>query len=667
MHPKLPNSWKWLNPNRLAYLLISVWALAGGVVTATELRFAQVLERQIQAVFFEIRGPIQPPENIVILTIDEESLSQAQQYEADPEKYPHLEPLQSWPWKRSGYATVIDRLMKAGAKTVSLDLIFSDPSSYGTEDDDRLRQIMQRYPGKITLAASYESSVTPQGALNQLVSPNPVIYENDAGTMTKPSIGFVNYLPDVNGRIHLLGSQYQERVIRPLGLDDTLPSFDEATLQAAGISYPEPKGEEIFFYGPRYTFPTVPFYHILEPRNWNGYLKQGQYFKDKIVLIGPTATSLQDLHPTPFSGNWRYPFLMPGVEIHANAIATLMQNRAISTLFTTPQRGLLVLVGVMIVGWGINFLSDRPVTRAIGSLALALGWAAIGYFSLIHAGVILPAAVPVLLIALSGLSSLGTGTLSEQFEKLRLRRTLERYVAAPVVKEILSQPEDFQALLQGRKLKAAVMFCDIRGFTNLSLKVPPEQLVAQLNAYLNVMVQAIIESRGTVDKFIGDAVMAEFGSPISQGEKNDALNAVKAALIMRKALADLRQQWQQQNQPLLFNGIGINFGEVIAGNIGSVQRLEYTVIGDTVNIASRVEGLTKQFITDILITDSVYNLVQDEVEAIFLGRHPLRGRDGMVSLYSLVGWKGEDTALYHQVQHDLKKAQLERQREEKGE
>jgi adenylate cyclase len=665
MTSKLPTfSWKWLSPNRLAYLLISIWALAGGVVTAAELRFAQVLERQIQAVFFEIRGPIQPPDNIVILTIDEESLSQAQQYGADPEKYPYLEPLQSWPWKRSGYATVIDRLMKAGAKTVSLDLIFSDPSSYGAEDDEALRQIIQRYPGRVTLAASYESSVTPEGALNQLVAPNPVIYQDDAGQGATPSIGFVNYLPDANGRIYLLGSQYQERIIRPLGLND-LPSFDEATLQAAGISYPKPKGEEIFFYGPRYTFPTVPFFHILEPKNWNGYLKQGQYFKDKIVLIGPTATSLQDLHPTPFSGNWRYPFLMPGVEIHANAIATLMQNRAISsTLLTSPQRGLLVLLGVMLVGWGISSLSDRPVSRAMWSLAIAFGWAAIGYFSLIQAGFIIPTAVPVLLIALSGLSSLGTGTLSEQFEKLRLRRTLERYVAAPVVREILSQPEDFQALLQGRRLKAAVMFCDIRGFTNLSLKVPPEQLVAQLNAYLNVMVQAIITARGTVDKFIGDAVMAEFGSPVSQGEKNDVLNAVKAALSMRKALADLRQQWKKQNQPLLFNGIGINFGEVIAGNVGSVQRLEYTVIGDTVNIASRVEGLTKQFITDILITDSVYDLVQNEIEAIFLGEHPLRGRDGMVGLYSLVGLKGEDSTLYYQVQHDLKKAQEERQRED---
>jgi adenylate cyclase len=651
--------WKWLNPNRAAYLLIGIWALLGGTVTATNLRLTQVLERQIQATFFEIRGPVQPPDNIVILAIDEESLSQAQQYAADPKRYPYLEPLESWPWKRSAYAVVIDRLMKAGAKTVSLDLIFSAPSSYGEADDAQLRQVLQRYQGKVTLAASYEASVTPQGPLTQLVYPNSVLFSDNASeAIPAPSIGFINYLPDANNKIHLLASQYKQRAIIPLGLDDPLVSFDEATLRAGSISYPPPKGEEIFFYGPRYTFPFIPFYHILEPRNWNGYLQGGKYFKDKIVLIGPTATSLQDLHSTPFSGSWRHPFLMPGVEIHANAIATLMENRAIANaLPTAPQRGLLVLFGVLVATGIIRRLSSRPVARSLWSLAIAFGWAVVGYLSLMYAGLILPTAVPVMIIALSGLSFLGTGTLSEQFERLRLRRTLERYVAAPVVREILSQPEDFQALLQGRKLKAAVMFCDIRGFTNLSLKVSPEQLVAQLNTYLNVMVAAIVAARGTVDKFIGDAVMAEFGSPVSQGEKNDALNAVKAALTMRKALADLRTQWQQQNQPILFNGIGINYGEVIAGNIGSVQRLEYTVIGDTVNIASRVEGLTKEFLTDILITHSVYELVQDEVEVIPLGEHPLRGRDTKVSLYSLVGLKGEDPTLYHQVQKHLRQAQ----------
>jgi adenylate cyclase len=150
--------------------------------------------------------------------------------------------------------------------------------------------------------------------------------------------------------------------------------------------------------------------------------------------------------------------------------------------------------------------------------------------------------------------------------------------------------------------------------------------------------------------------MAEFGFPVSQGEKNDAMNAIRAALGMRQALAKLRSQFIQEGRNPFFNGIGINFGEVIAGDIGSLRRREYGVIGDTVNVASRVEGMTKKFQTDILITESLYQLVKDEVEVIGVGEHPLKGREeNLVQLYSVVGLKGDDQTLYHQVIEDLHK------------
>ncbi|MBW4522142.1 MAG: adenylate/guanylate cyclase domain-containing protein [Scytolyngbya sp. HA4215-MV1] len=658
----LTDRWKWLNLKWLGYWLIALGTLTGATITALDLRLVSNLERQAQATFFEMRGSVKPPDNIVILAIDEESLAQGQSYQADPQKLAHLKPLESWPWRRIAYAKAIDRLMAAGAKAVAIDLIFADPSIYGAADDVALKQTLQRYPGRVTLAAMYADSETPQGPLTQRVLPDASLFPN-GNHAANPllSTGFINYLPDVDGRIHHFASEYQKQIIQPLGLGKALPSFDEAILQAAAIPYPVPKGNEIFFYGPRNTFPSIPFFYVLEPHEWQTSLQKGKFFKDKIVIIGPTATILQDLHRTPFSGNWRYPTLMPGVEVHAHAIATLMENRAITDAIPSPlYQGLLILVGVSLASGFVSRISQRPVKRALWALAIAAAWAGIGYVSLIGMGAIIPVAVPVLLIALSGLVHLGTGIIREQLEKHHLRRTLERYVSAPIVQEILNQPEDFRALLQGRKINAAVMFCDIRGFTTLSFKLPPEQLVAQLNVYLNVMVAAIVDARGTVDKFIGDAVMAEFGTPVSQGAKADALNAIKAALNMRKALVTLRQQWQQQGQPILFNGIGISFGEVIAGNIGSIQRLEYTVIGDTVNIASRVEGLTKEFGTDILITDSLYELVQTEVDAVFLGEHPLRGRDSKVGLYSLVGLKGEDPTLYHEVQKDLRASQAKR-------
>jgi len=156
-----------------------------------------------------------------------------------------------------------------------------------------------------------------------------------------------------------------------------------------------------------------------------------------------------------------------------------------------------------------------------------------------------------------------------------------------------------------------------------------------------------------VDKFIGDAVMAEFGSPISYGTTTDAMNAIHAALKMRSRLHELRQQWRSAGETPLFNGIGINFGEVVVGNIGSPERLEYAVMGDTVNIASRVEGLTKSLQADILITESLNAIIKDQVEVIDLGEQEIRGRDRPLRLYSLIGLKGHDQNVYTMVRAEL--------------
>jgi adenylate cyclase len=179
--------------------------------------------------------------------------------------------------------------------------------------------------------------------------------------------------------------------------------------------------------------------------------------------------------------------------------------------------------------------------------------------------------------------------------------------------------------------------------------------VGLLNTYLDAMVKAILAHRGTLDKFIGDAVMAEFGSPTSQGAQTDALNAIRAGLAMRRSLAELRSHLLATGQPPLFHGIGISYGEVVAGNIGSEQRLEYTVIGDTVNVASRLESLSKRLGTDFVITAPLYEQVQDHVQVVDLGQHRLAGREAdLVQVYGVIGFDDTDARLYHQVQRDLR-------------
>jgi len=636
----------WWNSTILSYLPIAVFALAGAIATASNGQFVQWLERHTQNFFFERRGAVTPPDNIIILAIDEQSLSLILKHQDDPEKQRLKPMIKTWPWQRSAYAEAIAKLMEAGVKAISIDLLLDLPSGYGAADDRRLQEVLQRYPGKITLAAAYEEFASAEGVTTQLSEPNPIFKKANI------LLGYANYLPpEADGKARRLSQEYRRQVLPALHLNlSPLPSFTEATLQAAQISYPTPKGDNIFFYGGQNTFPRLSFWNVLDDRNWNSYKAQ---FKDKIVLIGTTSQSSQfsDFHATPFAEK------MPGVEIHANELATLIQGKAIAEAIPLDwMRGLFVLVLTGVAGASLRIFLPKPTSRLFGGLGIAIAWVGVAYLAFTYAYLILPVAVPTMAIALCGLAYFTIGAIADQVEKFHLRNTLERYVAAPIVQEILRQPDDFQAMLKGRKLKAAVLFSDIRGFTTLSYQLPPEQLVEQLNAYLHAMVEVILEAGGTIDKFIGDAIMAEFGFPISQGEKQDAMNAIRAALGMRKALAQLREEFISAGKLPFFNGIGISFGEAIAGDIGSIRRREYGIIGDTVNIASRVESMTKTLRTDILITESLYQLVKDEVEVMDRGEHELKGREeNQVKLYTLVSLKGEDTTLYEQAIADLTK------------
>jgi CHASE2 domain-containing sensor protein len=345
---------------RLGHILAGTMALSAAIATSANTNLVRLLENRGQSLFFELRGPVAPPDNIVILAIDNESLKQIDIYLADPKKYSYLEPIKSWPFKRTAYAQAIDKIMAAGAKSVALDLILDRPSQYGAADDAKLQQVLRRYPGKVTLGAIYEDIETRQGISEQLTQPNRMFW-------TEPmSVGSVNYPLEPGNKIYQFGAEYRKILEQSYqkslagefkSLTIATPSFSEAILTAAGINYPKPQGDRMYFYGPSGTFTQVPFWYVLDPVNWAGYLQNGNYFKDKIVLIGPTATELKDFHRTPFSQTTLYPEPLSGIEIHANAIASLQQGKAIRAMIpNAPLRGLFVLAGT--VGAGI-WLSRR--------------------------------------------------------------------------------------------------------------------------------------------------------------------------------------------------------------------------------------------------------------------------------------------------------------------
>jgi adenylate cyclase len=637
----LKQSFKILSsPKVIGYAMIVAIATLSAIATGSEINQVQNLERQTQSAFFKWRGSIAPPKDIVILAIDDLSLRQGEFY--DPKKRPFLEPFRTTTWKRVVYAQVLEKLVKAGAKVVAFDILFVTPGDHGAADDNKFQTAIAKYGERAVFAASYEFTQIGEANILQLASPEGIF-------QLKPNtLGLINFQSEVTDNIHRLGLQPPADSGLPI-----LPTFAAATLNVAKISYPKPKGDGIYFFGGSDTWANsqqqIPFYYVVDPDNWNSeQLQGGKFFKDKIVLIGATAASKQDIQNSAMGR-------MAGIEIHANAIATLMQGKSMADLIANPiQQGVFIFLLVGVSG-GILCLFKRPTTQILTAFGIAIAWVGLGYVGFIYTSTILPVAVPAIAIGLNGIALLITGSIAAQVDKLLLRRTLERYVAAPIVEEIVNQPDNFRDLLEGRTIKAAVLFSDIRGFTTLSSRLPAKLLIQQLNTYLGGMVDAILEYQGTIDKFIGDAIMAEFGSPVSRGEKADAMNAIHAALNMRSVLIELRKVWQSENKIPFSNGIGINYGEVTVGNIGSARRLEYAVIGDTVNVASRVEGMTKDLGTDIVITGALYEIVKDEIEVVDFGEHALKGRVGNVQLYGVIGLIGCDRNIYEQVQNDLKR------------
>lgn len=438
---------------KLGHGLMATWAVVAAIATAGQLSFAEFLERQIQTLYFELRGPVPPPDNIVILAMDGDSLTQAEFYASDPKKYAYYAPIQLTPWKRTAYAQAIAYLMQAGARSVSLDVVLETPSAYGPQDDQALQAVLKKYGDRVTLAAVYEEDETVQGDHTKLIRPNVLFSES-----SQP-LGFINYPLAPNGKVHSFASRYLQSVVKTapphlvpelMEIVAQVPSFAESTLQAANIPRQESPEKDMFFYGPERTFPQIPFWKILDPEE-RQRLRQENAFKDKIVLIGPTALLYQDFHAAPFSKSFLYPNPMTGIEVHANAVATLLEQRSLGPAIPfAPLQGVLILGLVLGAGW-IQIRCQRPLWQLWAAMGTAALWGGMGYVLFTYGYLSLPMALPIGAIALSGMSYFVTGSASEYLRKLQLRSTLEHYSASPIVQEIISQQDDLKDLLQERE------------------------------------------------------------------------------------------------------------------------------------------------------------------------------------------------------------------------
>ncbi|NJL85032.1 MAG: CHASE2 domain-containing protein [Leptolyngbyaceae cyanobacterium SM1_1_3] len=445
-----------LELSRWAYWFAGLGLIFTAVSAFFDIPLISLLEHQSQTLFFELRGPVVSPSDVVLLTIDDESLSQGEHYLSDSKAYPALEPIQQWPWQRRAYAIAIEKLLSAGAQAVALDIVLSLPSSYGPADDQALASVLQRYGDRVVLAATYGEIDMAQGQITKPTLPIPQLLD------TPVKVGAIHFPIETDSRIHRQGREFiEEQARRNADIDavseftDAITSalsFAEATLKAAQIDYPTTsKGDQIYFHGPARTFEHIPFWYVIDDDPWQNALASGAYFKDKIVLIGSTAQLHQDFHAAPFSKSLLYPQPMSGLEILANDLATLQQGKSVWVVAEQPwQRSLSILLVGAAFGVVLSRI-QRPLMRILCTGSTMLVWVSFGFGCFLAFNLFIPVVPPVLAIAVVGGTNFFVSLVSDQFRKQKLRSTLAQYVTSPIVQEIISQQDEFQDLLEVRE------------------------------------------------------------------------------------------------------------------------------------------------------------------------------------------------------------------------
>jgi adenylate cyclase len=588
---------------------------------ATLLGLFEYLELKAIDTAFNIRGPLSPVAPIVIVAIDDESFRESGQ--------------SAWPWKRAYLAQLVAAIAKGHPKSITIDVFWSEPGS--DEGGDAVLAKTIADAGNVILANDINHVVGAGFEYDELRNPLPELRAGaihvGIANLVRDSDGYVRSLPfylthTADQQAYFSWSAYTLFHYLNALPPDTISS---ASASIGSLKVPLDNGlVRINFLGaPGQVFEQVQAYQLV---TGEAYQQRGDDFlKDKIVLLGATAESLHDTYPTPFKGGSQP---MPGVEINAHLIDTILSQRYITRWN--------VLVGVLvtfILGLFAYLLSTIP--QSFVSLTLAFG-AALLYllfwivsFNQLRTEVYVVAPLAGLLLGFTVPSV--ERALSEQAEKRRVRGIFERFVSPQMVEQMIERGLEGA---RGQRTELTILFSDIRGFTTLSESLTPDQVVDLLNEYLGVMTDVILKYGGTIDKYEGDLIMAFFNAPIPQPDH--AKRALEAAIEMRGSLDKLKAKWAKgKGRPTHFEmGIGLNTGEAFVGLLGSEKRINYTCIGDSVNLASRVQDLTKDLQWPLLITEFTYEVVKDYFDCEFAEARLVKGKTKPVGMYRVLGRKG---------------------------
>lgn len=645
------------------YLIFFLLAVASSLIVFAvdyaSITFVSNVDLKMKDVRFLLRGPVKPPSSVAVVAVDNKSVKEVGR----------------WPWSREKFGDLIKGITEYGAKVIALDVVFSEPQN---EKSDRLLAESIARSGNVIEGYFFRNEMNPiePESLTQVQLSKIQQLQIDSGVTSVPLVeyanmdanipvigrgaldfGYFNVVSDSDGLFRRLplvmlynGDVYPSMTLQALAY--YTKELPKVSVGAAGMraiqlgKYSIPSNSEgelaVNYYGTGGTIKTYSAVDIIKKR------LPADELKGKLVFVGFTEMGIYDVRPTPFDP------VLPGVEIHASAAANALEQRFIihnsSTVFA--ERTILFLLPFIMAIFLV--LAPNATIGVLTGFGTAAFYLAANYLLFSRYLVNLSLLMPLLALALTTVSCEIYRSLVVDRKGRYMKKAFSNYVSADLVAQIIKNPDSLK--LGGEKREISILFSDIRGFTSISEQLSPEELVQVLNEYLNPMTQIVMEERGTLDKYIGDAVMALYNAPLDVD--GHAGHACRSALKMMVKLSELNRSFVERNIHTIDIGIGINTGDAVVGNMGASMRFDYTAIGDNVNLASRLEGLNKMYGTHIIVSESTKTVAGNEFYFREIDLVAVKGKQQPVPIYELMAADKEN--LIHSFETALK---LYRQRQ----
>jgi adenylate cyclase len=611
---KSPRTSRW-SRIRIAVLL----ALVPGLLGLAFLHWpwtAGLEERYGLDLLFKLRGPVSPPPGVCVVAIDDASYLE---YGFDRKA----------PWPRALHGELVQILTREGATAVAFDVLFEGA---GDVAGDSRFELGLFDAGNVVLGSTVERTDDPRFREARRIEPHPPFAE------TAAAVAEVELPPDNDGVIRWTWLTLEGRPSLALG------AYEVAT---GDPSFRDEQGTRLIsYYGPPRTIQTVSLYQALDPEQ---YLPP-DFFRDRIVFVGASqvaavsVSEVKDSFPTPFSGGevgFTY-----GVEIHASVTANLLDGREIRVLPPALETLLLLVLALLA---SLTFIYLRPVIGIVALVVLEVSAWLAAYGAFTGAELWIPVVIPgVVQLPAAYVMSLVWYYLTTVRERESIRRAFGFYLSPEMIRRIAESPDSLR--LGGEEVVGTAVFTDIAGFTSVAETMTAPETASMLNEYFSETTSRIFDTGGTLIKFIGDAVFAIWGAPVSMDDH--ATQACRAAVSMGLA----QQQLGDRPAGRLVTRIGIHTGPMLVGNLGSSQRFDYTAIGDTINLAARLESLNKTMGTRTLVSGETIDQTDGTFAVRHLGRVRVVGRAEPVTLYELLGLDGEHGEIAPEIVQQFERA-----------